>query len=60
MALSSTSTEVYKGALKLFIFKHHSEFKGKPLTEDYLMGNVDFPYTVEVTLNKAGALAKKA
>ena len=59
MALPSTLTKVYKGALKLFIFKHHSEFKGKPLTEDFLMGNVDFPDTVEVTLNKAGALAIK-
>ena len=57
--LPSTSTKVYKGALKLFIFKHHSEFKDKPLTEDFLMGNVDFPDPVEVTLKKAGTLAKK-
>ncbi|XP_066017136.1 NACHT, LRR and PYD domains-containing protein 3-like [Pocillopora verrucosa] len=59
MALPSASTEVYRGALKLFIFKHHLEFRGKPLTEDFLQKNVDFPATVEVTLNKAGALAKK-
>ena len=59
MALPSTLTKVYKGALKLFIFKHHSEFKGKPLTEDFLMGNVDFPDPVEKTLIKAGALAKE-
>ncbi|CAH3045820.1 unnamed protein product [Pocillopora meandrina] len=59
MALPSTSTQVYKEALKLFIFKHHSEFKGKPLTEDFLMGNVDFPDPVEKTLIKAGALAKE-
>ena len=57
MALPSTSTQVYKEALKLFIFKHHSEFKGQPLTEDFLMGNVDFPDPVEKTLIKAGALA---
>ena len=43
MALPSTSTQVYKEALKLFIFKHHSEFKGQPLTEDFLMGKIDFP-----------------
>ncbi|CAH3045822.1 unnamed protein product [Pocillopora meandrina] len=59
MAFPSTLTKVYKGALKLFIFKHHSEFKGKPLTEDFLMGNVDFPDPVEKTLIKAGALAKE-
>ena len=57
MALPSTSTQVYKEALKLFIFKHHSEFKGQPLTEDFLMGNIDFPDPVEKTLIKAGALA---
>ena len=57
MALPSTSTQVYKEALKLFIFKHHSEFKGQPLTEDFLMANVDFPDPVEKTLIKAGALA---
>ena len=57
MALPSTSTQVYKEALKLFIFKHHSEFKGKPLREDLLIGNVDFPDPVEKTLIKAGALA---
>ena len=59
MALPSTSTTIWKGALKLFIFKHHSEFKGKSLTEDFLMGNIDFPDTVEETLNKAGVLAKE-
>ena len=57
MALPSISTQVYKDALKLFIFKHHSEFKGQPLTEDFLMKNIDFPDLVEETLIKAGALA---
>ena len=56
--LPSTSTEVYEGALRLFVFKLHPEFKGKPLTEEFLMGNVGFPDTVEKTLCKAGALAK--
>ena len=56
--LPSTSTEVYEGALRLFIFKHHPEFRGKPLTEEFFMGNVGFPSTVENTLSKAGALAK--
>ena len=59
MALPSTSTQVYKGALKMFIFKHHPEFKGKQLREDFLMGEVDFPNTVEKTLDEAGALAKE-
>ncbi|KAJ7348791.1 NLR, CARD domain containing 5 [Desmophyllum pertusum] len=31
--LPTTSTEVYEGALRLFLFKHHPEFKGKPLTK---------------------------
>ena len=56
--LPSTSTEVYEGALRLFIFKHHPEFRGKPLIEEFFMGNVGFPDTVEKTLSKAGALAK--
>ena len=59
MALPSTSTQVYKGALKMFIFKHHPEFKGKQLREDFLMGKDDFPDTVEKTLDEAGALAKE-
>ncbi|XP_066017143.1 NACHT, LRR and PYD domains-containing protein 12-like [Pocillopora verrucosa] len=53
--LPSTSTEVYKEAVRLFIFKHHPEFQGKTLTQDFLVGNDDFPDTV----NRAGALAKK-
>ena len=56
--LPSTTTEVYEGALRLFIIKHHPEFRGKPLTEEFFMGNVGFPDTVEKTLSKAGALAK--
>ena len=56
--LPTTSTEIYQGALRLFIFKHHPEFKGKPLTVDYLMGNVGFPVPVEETLSQVGLLAK--
>ena len=59
MALPSTSTTIWKVALKLFIFKHHSEFKGTPLTQDFLLRSDDFLDTVRVTLNRAGALAIK-
>ena len=58
MALPSTSTEVYKEAVRLFIFKHHPKFKGKTLTQDFLVGNDDSK-TVRETLDGAGALAKK-
>ena len=58
VTLPTTSTEIYEGALRLFIFKHHPEFKGKPLTVDYLMGNVGFPVPVEETLTQVGSLAK--
>ena len=57
-ALPTTSTEVYEGALRLFIFKHHPEFKGKLLTKEYLMGNAAFSDTVEETLTQVGSLAK--
>ena len=56
--LPKTSTEVYEGALRLFIFKHHPEFKGKTLTKDYLMGNVGFSDSIEETLDQLGSLAK--
>ncbi len=58
ITLPTTSTQVYEGALRLFIFKHHPEFKGKPLTKDYLMGNVGFTDSIEKTLSQAGSLAK--
>lgn len=51
-ALPTTSTEIYNGALRLFIFKCHPEFKGKQLTEDYLAANVGFPDSVEKTLSQ--------
>ena len=57
-ALPTTSTEIYDGALRMFIFKHHPEFKGKLLTKDYLMGNAAFPDSIEETLTHVGSLAK--
>jgi len=57
-ALPTTSTEIYNGALRLFIFKCHPEFKGKQLTEDYLAGNVGFSDSVEKTLSQVESLAK--
>ena len=57
--LPATSTDIYEGALRLFIFKHHPEFKRKLLTKDYLLGNVGLPDQVEETLNRAGSLAKR-
>ena len=56
--LPTTTTEVYTGALRLFIFKHHPEFKGKTLTKDYLMGNAAFSDSIEQTLSQLGSLAK--
>ena len=56
--LPATSTEVYEGALRLFIFNHHPEFKGKLLTTEYLVGNVGFSEAVENTLSQVGTLAK--
>ena len=56
--LPTTSTEVYTGALRLFIFKHHPEYKGRPLTKDYLMGNAAFSDPIEQTLCQVGSLAK--
>ena len=59
MALPSTSTEVYKEAVRLFIFEHHPKLKGKTLTQDFLVGNDDSSETVKKTLDGAGALAKE-
>ncbi len=56
--LPTTSTEIYNGALRLFLFKCHPEFKGKTLTKDYLMGNVGLSDSVEKTLCQAESLAK--
>ena len=55
--LPTTLTEIYNGALRLFIFKCHLEFNGKQLTEDYLVGNVGFSDSVEKTLSQEESLA---
>lgn len=47
-------TEVYQGALRLFIFKHHPEFRDKPFR-----GNERFSDSVEKTLTDLGSLARK-
>ena len=57
-ALPTTSTEVYDGALRMFIFKHLPEFKGKLLTKEYLMGNAAFSDSIEETLTQVGSLVK--
>jgi len=57
--LPKTATQVYTGALRLFIYNHHPEFRGRPLTKDYLMGNAVFSDAIEETLSKAGSLAKR-
>ena len=57
-ALPTTSTEVYDGALRMFIFKHHPEFKGKLLTKEYLMGNAAFSDSIEETLTQVGSLVR--
>ena len=57
-SLPKTTTEVYTGALRLFIFKHHPEFKGKTLTKRYLMGNTgSFSDSVEKMLSQLGSKA---
>ena len=53
-----TTTMVYTGALKLFIFKHHPEHRGRQLTNEHLMGNKGFSDSVEKTLREVGSLAK--
>ncbi|XP_078366149.1 NACHT, LRR and PYD domains-containing protein 3-like [Oculina patagonica] len=57
-SLPATLTEICHGALRLFIFRCHPEFKGRTLTVGYLMGRVGFSCAVEQTLSLAGLLAK--
>ena len=57
-ALPTTSTEVYDGTLRMFIIKHHPDFKGTLLTKEYLMGNAAFPDSIEETLTQVGSLAR--
>ena len=57
--LPKTTTMVYTGALRLFIFKHHPEHRDRQLTIDDLSGNKGFSDSVEETLTKVGKLAKE-
>ena len=54
VTLPTRLTEVYQGALRLFIFKHHPEFRDKPFR-----GNERFSDSVEKTLTELGSLARK-
>ena len=54
VTLPTRLTEVYQGALRLFIFKHHPEFRDKPFR-----GNERFSDSVEQTLTELGSLARK-
>ena len=54
VTLPTRLTEVYQGALRLFIFKHHPEFRDKPFR-----GNEHFSDSVEKTLTDLGLLAWK-
>jgi len=54
VTLPTRVTEVYQGALRLFIFKHHPEFRDKPFR-----GVERFSDSVEQTLTDLGSLARK-
>ncbi|XP_078355852.1 uncharacterized protein LOC144640629 [Oculina patagonica] len=57
-SLPTTSTNVFEGALRLFLFNHHPDFRDEPLTKDFLMGNVSFEESIDNTLSQVGSLAK--
>ena len=54
IALPTRLTEIYQGALRLLIFKHHPEYRDKPF-----LGNERFSESVERNLTDLGALARK-
>ena len=54
IALPTRLTEIYQGALRLLIFKHHPEYREKPF-----LGNEGFSETVEKHLSDLGMLAMK-
>ncbi|XP_078362967.1 nucleotide-binding oligomerization domain-containing protein 2-like [Oculina patagonica] len=54
VTLPTRLTDVYQGALRLFIFRHHPEFRDKPFR-----GNERFSDSVEKTLTDLGSLARK-
>ena len=52
--LPTRLTDVYLGALRLFVFSHHPEFRDKPFG-----GNERFSDSVEKTLTDLGSLARR-
>lgn len=52
--LPTRLTDVYLGALRLFVFSHHPEFRDKPFR-----GNESFSDSVEKTLTDLGSLARR-
>ena len=54
IALPTRLTEIYQGALRLLIFKHHPEYREKPF-----LGNESFSESVEKHLSDLGMLAMK-
>ena len=54
ITLPSRLTDIYQGALRLLIFKHHPEYRDKPFR-----GNERFSETVEQNLADLGELARK-
>lgn len=56
--LPTTTTKVFEGALRLFLFKHHPDFKNTKLTKEHLTENVGFSDSIEEALSELGSLAK--
>ena len=54
VTLPTRLTDVYQGALRLFVFRHHPEFRDKPFR-----GNERFSDSVETTLTDLGSLARR-
>lgn len=54
ITLPTRLTDIYQGALRLLIFKHHPEYRDKPFR-----GNERFSESVERDLTDLGSLARK-
>ncbi|XP_028518299.1 NACHT, LRR and PYD domains-containing protein 13-like isoform X2 [Exaiptasia diaphana] len=57
LVLPTTLTDIYKGALRLFLFKHNPEYQQQISISDYT--NDTFSTTIEEVLSKLGKLARK-
>ncbi|XP_020908695.1 nucleotide-binding oligomerization domain-containing protein 1 [Exaiptasia diaphana] len=57
LVLPTTLTDIYKGALRLFLFKHSPEYQQQMSISDYT--NDTFSTTIEEVLSKLGKLAIK-